>query len=1052
MKLTFHRMLWILALSGACSLVYQVTWSRMLRSIFGAGQASSAAVLAIFMGGLGLGGWFFGRHSRHAPRPLMSYANVELAITLGAALSPLALIPARAIYLATGGVFALGLGPATVLRLLLAILVIGLPAFFMGGTLPLAAQALERRRDLSRRRIAWLYGVNTLGAVAGAALTNFFLLEQLGIRGTLWPAAAVNGGLAGLAMLMARSLDRESAAAADPGRGSKEARAEDPIGAEQTAGPRAKRLPAVAAAVGFAFFLMEMIWYRMMASVLGGSTYTLGLILAVALLGIAIGGLLYALGKADRRPTRLDLAWTCVLEGALLGIPLMMGDSLALFAGHLRHLSTLGFHGLIFSWVLVLSVVILPAAVVAGYQFPLLVALLGQGRHNAGRDVGRAYAWNTAGAIAGALAGGFGLIPWLGAVRLWRWTVFFLVLVGFALLLPKPRGGFAGRRAPGVLMLGLVACLGVALAEGPTAFWRHEPIGAGRLSTELKTPNQLERHLRSKRWAIISATDGVESSIGVEAHSDVALLVNGKSDGAALGDASTTVMSGLIGAALHPEPRRALVIGLGVGTTAGWFAQLPDMESVDVVELEPAVVAAGALLSPLAFHWRDSPKIRLHIGDGRELIHTRDETWDLIFSEPSNPYRAGVGDLFSADFYLQARKRLAPNGLFLQWLQGYDADPEILQTVFATIRSQFPVVETWQVGPTDLLLVASEEPVSHPPPHLQSRLAEPAYADGMRSVWGVSGSAGLYSGFVAGPGLADLLLPAGKISTDDHPLVEMGFARTTGRGHHLPIPRLRDLARRTGRHRPPGLPEEIWQTSRDLLQMRVYQGSADGDLADGPLTEWDSARLAFSQNRPLALRQLAPTPAGSTSAHWDRLVLATLQIETEDEAAPTTLRLIAENNPAEALLLQARLYLRQGRHQEAGSALVSVFESLRRDPWISQDLTAQLPELVNGVATADTQLADALYSALEPPFAGHILRYSRLLMRNSLLDASPRFAERCVDFFAPLEPEPLWVRPLLESRYRCYRANRHPLGPNALDDLRAYLDQAEPDFTLPAAE
>src|SRR4029453_1748056 len=179
---------------------------------------------------------------------------------------------------------------------------------------------------------------------------------------------------------------------------------------------------AAAAIVGFAFFLVELVWYRMLAPVLGGSSYTFGLILAMALAGIGLGGCLYALGAASRRPTLHALAMTCGLEAFFLLLPYALGDRVAVLAMLLRPLGNLHFGLLVAVWCLVTSVVVLPPSIVAGYQFPLLVGVLGRGRRDVGREVGLAYAANTAGAIAGALAGGFGLLPLLGATGAWKLT------------------------------------------------------------------------------------------------------------------------------------------------------------------------------------------------------------------------------------------------------------------------------------------------------------------------------------------------------------------------------------------------------------------------------------------------------------------------------------------------------------------------------------------------------------------------------------------------------------------------------------------------------
>ncbi|HEY0092681.1 MAG TPA: spermidine synthase, partial [Archangium sp.] len=398
--------------SGFCALVYQTAWQRELRLIFGASTAASAAVLAIFMGGLGLGGALLGARVDRERRPLAFYANLELLISLSAAVTPLLVWLARTLYVALGGTMTLGLGLGSVVRLVLSALVLAVPTLLMGGTLPAAARAAETTDDVRRRALAVLYGLNTLGAVAGAAASTFFLFEVFGTRSTLWLASLLNILVALVARSVARELpEHEPSTTQGP---------EASTGAAPAALPPRTFVLSAAALVGFAFFLMELVWYRMLGPLLGGSTFTFGLILVVALLGIGLGGAAYAAWGQQRPATLGGFALTCLLEALLIAVPLALGDRLAVLTTMLRPLSLYGFGGLVLNWAFVTALVVLPAAFVSGVQFPLLLALLGRGGDNVGRQVGLAYAWNTVGSIVGSLAGGFGLLPLLSAPGVWR--------------------------------------------------------------------------------------------------------------------------------------------------------------------------------------------------------------------------------------------------------------------------------------------------------------------------------------------------------------------------------------------------------------------------------------------------------------------------------------------------------------------------------------------------------------------------------------------------------------------------------------------------------
>src|ERR1035437_8212814 len=391
----------LLFCSGLTALIYQTIWSRQFRLIFGSSTYATAAVLAIFMGGLGVGSLLLGKRADGKARPLEFYGNLELVIAVTAALSQPLLSMAGWVYGGLGGSATLGLGGASVVRLVLAAIVIGVPTFLMGGTLPAAARAIETGDDVIRRLVAVLYAANAVGAVAGALLSTFWMVEKFGNRKTLLMAVLVNLFVGFLARAAAR---RET----PPAKSAVQTRT------DSAGTPVPPQFVFAASAVtGFAFLLMEMVWYRMLTPLLGGTTFMFGLVLAIALLGIGAGGAAYSFWRSDRAASAVAFALTCALEAAAMALPFALGDRLAVFANFLQPRRPAGFGSQVLSWSLVTLITVFPAAFVSGIQFPLLIGLLGRGRDKVGRDVGAAYAWNTAGAIAGSLAGGFGLMQLL---------------------------------------------------------------------------------------------------------------------------------------------------------------------------------------------------------------------------------------------------------------------------------------------------------------------------------------------------------------------------------------------------------------------------------------------------------------------------------------------------------------------------------------------------------------------------------------------------------------------------------------------------------------
>jgi len=1021
--------------SGFCALVYETAWIRLLRLVFGASTAASAAAVGIFMAGLGVGSVVFGRRADRADNGLALYSKLEYGIALSAGCSPFLIELVRAVYLWTGGTVALGTPGATVVRLLLTALALGVPTVLMGGTLPAVARAVASSSDAARRHVALVYACNTLGAVCGVVVTTFLLLEVFGLRTSIWLVCLLNLLVATLARSLARSATPQETAAEPEG----PATPED--GASHAA---TVRLVLIAAGlVGFAFFVMELVWYRTLAPILGGTSYTFGLILATALLGIGAGGLLYSLGGQRRRPTLLVFALTCSLEALFLLVPFAAGDAVAAFAMLSRTLAAWGLPGLSLSWAVVTAVVVLPAATVAGYQFPLLVAILGRGSRAVGRQVGQAYAANTAGAITGSLAGGFGLLPLLTAPGAWRAMGALLVGLAVVSLVVGLRGG--GRRRAAVLPLVVaVICALLATARGPTAFWRHSPIGVGRTPGHFDSSQELSAYVRDMRRGVVWETEGVESSVAMRLGDSYSFIVNGKSDGNARVDAPTMVMAGLAGALLHPDPRRALVIGLGTGETAGWLAQVPGMERVDVVEIEPEIRHVAELCKAVTFDVLADPKVHLYDGDGREFLLTSDEQYDLIVSEPSNPYRAGIASLFSKNFYEAVASRIGDNGTFLQWMQAYEVDAKTIRTVYATVGSVFPEVETWALHQTDMLLMARLSPTDHDLARVRERAAQEPFASGLALTWGVEGAAGLYTGYVASAELARRLAAGeqGEINTDDMPLLEFGFARGVGgRAGFRPTDVL-VLARRLGLDRPPVTGGHLdWDLVEDQRTARALYGALPASrvtTTDAVVRRRVAARQAYNDDRPgVALstwRGQDRPPAG----HADQAMLCELLAVAGDPELPACADGLARYGAAAADLARGVWSTARGDRTAAAEALVRGLSGLRTDPWAFRGIVTRALSAADRVAAGDAAAARRLFEALAQPFAAGIREEARLHARVGLASRTGVDAH-CVQALAGFEPHTPWTLQFLRARYACYAKNRHALEGRALEDLQGFL-------------
>jgi spermidine synthase len=1058
----------LLFVSGFCALTEQVVWERELRLVFGITTAASAAVIAIFIGGLGFGSLWLGKRADRHPTPLRLYGHLELGVALLVALSPFLIAAIRKTYILTGGSERLGTTGGTLLRLTLAAVVLGPPTLLMGGTLPAAVRAVEYDKDTRRSVAGRLYGMNTLGAVIGAFVTTLWWVESFGNRVTLWMASL----LVALVGLAARALSRtQSFVVRDNVADQQEPSSSEPL-PETTAGsssiassdastrvespdrPRFQPLVIVSAGLfGVAFFVMELVAPRMLAPLLGGTVFTFGLVVAVALLGIAVGGLWYGLSSPP--PTLLALAGTCALEALAFAVPLALGDRIALLTIRLRPLTDFGFSGYGAVAVLISSIVLLPAAIVSGYQFPLLIALLGRGRDQVGRDIGRAFAANSLGAMLGALAGGFVLIPRLTAPGSWRLVICLLLILAVALAASHVRQqGWRSFRLLGLCLLAGATAILATSATGPTAVWRHSGIGAGRAAIQAYSgPNQERKELNRLRASLLEEHDGRESSMAMMSEDAVVLVIGGKADASTRYDVATQVGTGLLGALRHPRPRHALVVGLATGCTAGWLGANPEVERVDVMELEPATVAMARLAGPLNERVLDNPKVHLRFADAREYLLTTRQQFDVIASEPSNPYRAGVAALYTSEFYQAVARHLEPNGIFLQWVQAYDVDSSALRTVFATLASIFDHAEVWELSEGDLVVVASRQTIGWDITQLRRRVAEPVMRRGLQVALGVDSLEGLLSRFLGRDGLLGAVVgEQAVINTDDQNYLEFSFARMLGRPG---LPLAAELAgfSRASLLESPQVPAGSvdWVTVGEEMSSAAVFGDA---IPTDPRLRGEARTRAVAK---------ASYAAGNCSSAWsawrsqtllprspaEHLLAAECATAVSAGEAEALRQGLAAVRPTEAALLDALVRCRESQPTVCAPSMESAIARLRDDPWVHLGLARRALTVFRRMAMARQPIAEALTRAIAVPFSVRNLETTR---RDIHAEAATRSGSPdCRAAFEQLEPNPRWEPRMLELRLSCYKRTDSPFVKQAAADLEQFAAAEDRGFAAPAA-
>ena len=1014
---------------------------RELRLVFGATTAATAAVLAMFMAGLGVGSAVLGKRADQVANPLRMYGLLEAAIAISVAATPWLIALASSVYIGLGGQESLGLTGATAVRLALAAAVMAVPTFLMGGTLPAAVRAVTRTTDAHRGALGVLYGANTLGAVFGAAAATFFALEYLGTRATLWTGCAI-GLLAGtIAVAWSRRLtplpmredhSHAGASANDP------AKSSAPLEDDALPGLRPGIVYLTAAVLGFTFFALEIVWYRMLAPILGGTAFTFGLILCLALLGIGIGGIAYNVVFRRLRPTWSALAITCGCEAVFTILPFALGDRLAVLAAW-RSQSATSFSELVVGWAYVAGIVVVPVALVSGLQFPLLTALLGQGRHTVSKHLGMTYAWNTLGAISGSLVAGFGGLPWLGALGMWQTIAVVLSVLSVGILIGSPA---RDRRTVAVVASLAVVTFGSMFARGPTAAWRHGGVGAGRAVLPESDPNRLQQWINEKRHILEWETDGIESSVGITREDGLVFVVSGKSDGNALNDAPTQMGAAILGAVLHKNPRTALVIGLGTGESAGWLADIRNVERVDVVELEPAIDEMARRCRELNRDVLNHPRVRRIYNDGREFVLTTDSKYDVVISEPSNPYRAGIAALYTTEFYEAVRERLNPGGLFIQWLQAYEVDATTVNSVLATARSSFGHVELWQTLPVDLQLVCSASPPEYTADQLRGRIASGVVKEALAKAWKVNDLEGLLARFVANRRWAEEVVetPFVPRNTDDRTILEYRFAKTVGRTAPFSVEEIRSRLQAVGYHRPP-LDDESLDWNRVEVRRQEFNLLFNSLLSVALLPRPEDRALVeafFDYHKQEFARALARWPDEYLPPKSDiqRLILASCYAELARAECLDLIAAAEEQFAIEAAALRATYYWRSGNTAQTRESLEAFLSLLAERPWVITIIAEPALSLALDVAQADPDAARRFYVLLSKPFASYRFDYARQLALVAV--AQELEPKHVVEALAELEPHIPWTTEILQARTKAYAAVNHPLAKRAERDWHWY--------------
>jgi spermidine synthase len=769
-------------LSGAAALVYEVAWVRSLALVFGGSHLAVTTVLAVFMGGLALGSVVLGRRVDRTPRPLRLYGLLELGIGASAAafLVLMRLFPSIHDPLArSAGTNLLAL---TALRIAFAAAAIGVPTTLMGGTLPVLSRFVASRPRALAPRLALLYGLNTLGAVAGTLVASFVLLPSVGLTRTLILAAAASLLVGFVACFApARALLGEPAAAG---------RLTEPE-MRRALPPLPARLVLWGIGVsGLCALGYEVLWTRVLSMVVGTSVYSFAIMLVAFLGGIAAGS--HASPALARLVRAADAPWRPAVAsfGAIqLAIALSAcGTTYALralpqLASRLQGLLAAGGEEFAArqatSFALAFAFMALPAFCM-GLALPLAGSIRTRQCAAVGGAVGEVLGVNTLGAIAGAAGSGFVLVFLFGIERSLQLLSVLQAGCGMCVLasalLPRSRvavGAIAAATAAALVGLSLFPHWGRVWSREFFAVYRNNQRSA------FATAERIRDALANTD--VLYYSEGLNETISVirPRRAAQAFIVNGRVEASThLEDVQCQRALGHLPMLVHPDPRRVFVLGLGTGMTAGATSIHPEVESITLAEIERGVLPAARTFAAWNHDVLDHPRLCIVHDDGRNFLRSTRERFDVITADPIHPWSGGAAYLYTTEYFRIAADALAPGGVLCQWLPLYELSVQDVRSVVATFAANFPYTAVWLTH-YDAELLGSRSPIVLDEASLARRFADPAVAADLAEV-GMGSPSELLSWFLMGDAGVRAFAAGGRINTDDNLELEFAAPRSQG--------------------------------------------------------------------------------------------------------------------------------------------------------------------------------------------------------------------------------------------------------------------------------
>lgn len=706
--------------SGAAGLIYEVLWERLIEKVIGSTPFSVAAVLCVFMAGLAAGSYVAGKYADRLKSKsglLAFYGKIEIGVGLYALLLPFLINGTLPFYRLIYDPLLNHFWLYHIITFLGCTLLLIIPTGLMGATLPVLCRFYVSHPDHIGARTGWLYGINTIGAAFGSLLCGFVLLKNLGLWPTLWIGVAINliVGLFCIALSRSKGLLKKK-------------KSEGIINHPQSLIMRRRDSPQenrcetgwallLFAVSGFCSLSYEVFWERLLGLIVGPTSYSFTLVISAFIIGLALGSMVF--GRiADRIKnifTLLIVTQICASAMAL-SVSQFLGNSQFFFAKIIHALQD-SFSVIVLVQSIVLFLILVWPTLFLGAAFPLVNRICIRSMDNMGRSLGTAYALNTVGAILGSFSAGYILTPLLGKEDGLRLVIMLQFTVA-ALALYFVRKKAAVRFASAGLAF---SCLFLACCF-PS--WHGDLLSRGWYRDFGAIENKLERTgwidallhgtgiLAGQREGLevvyygegIGGFTTVEKEVNSLGIVEYAMFNSGKADASSHGDRSTQTLSAHIPMLFHPKPQNVMVLGLASGMTSGEVLLYP-VKKLDIVEINEEVVKSCRMFfTPWNNNCLADKRTRLILQDGRNHLTLTKEKYDVIISEPSNPWMAGLANLYTVDFFRMVRSHLNQKGIFAQWIQAYEMDWDTFCLLGRTFARVFPEAALIKIGPVDYML------------------------------------------------------------------------------------------------------------------------------------------------------------------------------------------------------------------------------------------------------------------------------------------------------------------------------------------------------------